>query len=390
MTLIDENSKTWKSVTVSNLYPDVHLSEIILKSLKRTPNRVLQIFEENGVHMTCDELRLKATRVAQNLTRLGIKRGDVVGFNCSNSENILALLNGCIFIGATFSPMSIVHDKNDLIHMWNQTEPKFIFCDAEVYTKVAEVLCSMKNKATVCTLIERIDEVMFVDEVLATTGIENCFKPIECNGDNLISLSSSSGTTGPAKAVCVNQSYVLRIAEVFQDAEYRFLNFSPIFWNFTLMLFVILPLTKLIRVVTRRPASVENYFELVDRFKVEYLYTTPVLLHKILQSPLAKTANLTSLKIVASVGAICHPDLRLAFKEIFPEKQLISPYGSTEIVFVWPLLEDNNDGYAVGRLLPNSEMKIVDDHDNNLGVDETGEICAKVNFPFSVRFTKNL
>lgn len=387
MTLFDETSKIWKGLTVPNSYPeDVHISEIIFKSLTKTPHRVLQIYDENGAQMTCEELRLKATRIAQNLTKLGMKEGDVVGFICSNSENICALLHGCIFLGAILSPMSVLHDKNDLIHMWGQTEPKFVFCDAEVYGKVVETLRDMENNATVCTLIEKIDDVLFVDDVLATTGIEKTFEPIKFKSmkTNYICLSSSSGTTGPAKAVCISQSFTLRVAEIFQGDEYRFIHFTPIFWSLSLLLFVILPLTKLVRVVTRRLASVENYLEIVDKFQVEYLYTTPIFLNKMLQSPLIEKAELPSLKIVASVGAICPPDLRIKFNETFPAKQLITPYGSSEIIFVWPSLDVDNQGYEVGRLLPNSEMKIVDDDGNNLGVDGTGEIYAKVNFPFSV------
>ncbi len=57
MTSFDEISKTWKSRQVPSCYPnDAHISEIILKSLKETPNRILQVYDENGAQLTCDEL----------------------------------------------------------------------------------------------------------------------------------------------------------------------------------------------------------------------------------------------------------------------------------------------------------------------------------------------
>lgn len=385
MTSFDETTKIWKSRVVPSSFPnDVHISEIILNCLKRTPNRILQIFDENGAQLTCDELRLQAIRIAQNLTKLGIGKGDVVAFNCTNSEHIYALLNGCIFIGALISSMSVMHDENDLRHFWSITEPKFVFCDTEVYVKTVNVLRSMENNATVCTLIERIDDVLFVDDVMATTGIEESFEAIKLKGNSLLCLSSSSGTTGPAKAVCVSQSTFLQFAEVYQNDDFRFLHFSPIFWSLAIIFFVVLPLTKLVRVVTRRLGSVENYLELIAKYKVECLYTNPALLNQLLKTPLIEKANLSSLKVVASVGAICHPDLRIKFKEIFPGKQLIVPYGSTEVFFAFPSLNDDNQGYAVGRLLPNSEVKIVDDEGNHLGVNQTGEVCVKLNFPFPV------
>lgn len=388
MTTFDETSKIWKGKKVPISYQrDIHISEIILKNLKKTPSRVLQIYDENGAQMTCDELRLNATRVAQNLTNIGIKQGDVVGFNCSSSENICALLHGCIFIGAIINPMALKQDKSDLIHMWSQTQPKFIFCDAEVYEKVVEALNQMNNNAVVCTLIKRIDNAMFVDDFLATTGNEKSFEPLKNDNseDSLILLSSSSGTTGPAKAVRIPQSYILLLADML-SVEMRLLNFTPMFWYLSLLLFIILPLTKLTRVVTRRLESVENCLELVEKFKVEQLYASPALLNKIIQYPFIETANLSSLKIVTSGGATVHPDLRIKFKQTFPGKRLLAVYGTTEMVFVEPLLSDENEGHTVGRPFPNSEIKIVDDNGNNLGIDESGEICAKPMFSFSVRF----
>lgn len=150
MTTFDENSKIWRGPKVPSLYPgNVHLSEISLESLKKTPNRVLHVYDENGAEMTWEELRLKATRIAQTLFKLGIKQGDVIGFNCSNSENICALIHGCILIGAVSNAMDPILDKKDLIHMWSQTKPKFIFCDAEVHGKVVEALKDIKNNAMV-------------------------------------------------------------------------------------------------------------------------------------------------------------------------------------------------------------------------------------------------
>lgn len=390
MTSFDETTKIWKGPNVCYSYPsNIHISEIILESLKKTPNRLLQIYVETGEQLTCEGLRLKATRVAQNLSKLGIKQGDVVGFSCSNSENICALIHGCIFIGAIVSAMSPVHDKNDLIHIWSQTEPKFIFCDAEVYVKVIEALTNMNNNATVCTLIERKEDVMFVSDVLATTGIEETLEPVKCeNAENsLTSLSISSGTTGALKAVCVPQSYFLQMADMLQFAEGRFLYFGAISGVVGLALFIALPLMKLVRVVTRASGE-DGYFEVIEKLKVEYLITTPAILNNILKWSGLATANLSSLKVIVG-GSILHPDLRSRFKRTLPGNKLIPFYGMTEVMFTSPLLCDDNDGYTVGRPYANCEVKIIDDDGNSLGVDKRGEIFAKPKYPFAVRSLMN-
>ncbi len=157
-----------------------------------------------------------------------------------------------------------------------------------------------------------------------------------------------------------------------------------------LSIFVILPLTKLVRIVTRRLLSVESCLECIEKFKVDFLFVNPTMLDRLLQSSLVEEANLSSLNKVFSVGAICHPDLRIKFKEKFPGKRLYSCYGSTEVLFVWPSLSHSYQGYSVGHQIANTEIKIVDDDGNNLGVDEMGEIRAKLNYPVPVRFSAKL
>lgn len=69
MSSFDETTKVGKGEKLEYPYPTgIHISEIILDSLKKRSNRVLQIYDENGAQLTCEELRLKTTRVAQNLS----------------------------------------------------------------------------------------------------------------------------------------------------------------------------------------------------------------------------------------------------------------------------------------------------------------------------------
>lgn len=388
MSAFDATTKIWNGSMKTSAYSTaIHISEYILNNLKKTPNRVLQIYDENGSQMTCEELRLKAVRVGKNLHKLGIKTGDVVGFICTNSENLCALLHGCILIGAIPNPMTLLHDKTDLIHMWRQTEPKFIFCDASAYVTVNETLSCININATVCTLIERKDQVLFIDDMLVSTGIEELFEAVKCTGseDALIAIANSSGSSGPAKAVCVSQSSVLRMIDTFEGVETRFFHFTPIFWSLSLQLFIILPLTKIVRVVTRSLGSVEYFLELVEKFEIQYAYLSAKLVSATLQSPLVKNANLSSLKIVSSAGTIVHPDLRIRFKKIFPDKCYTSSYGTSEIGSIslpWP--SDSNDGYTVGGLVSNLLVKIVDEYGNKLGIDQSGEICVNSIFPFLV------
>lgn len=203
MISFDEKTKILHGEKVPPRFPvELHISELISINLRKTPNRVVQIYEENGSELTCDALRLSAIRIAQNLAKLGIRDGDVIGFVCSNSENLFALVIGCIFLGAVANPIELDHDKDENAAMWGATLPKFVFCDANVYDKVRLVLDELENHASICTLMDRKAGVLFVDEILAPTGYEEDYQPIKCDKpyEKLIGLFGLSGTTGPLVA----------------------------------------------------------------------------------------------------------------------------------------------------------------------------------------------
>lgn len=167
-------TRVWSGLKVPYAVPvDVHISEIVLDGLERTPDRVIQINYDDESAMTCSELRLKMIRFAQNMKLIGIKEDDVVGVICSNSSNLMAYVNGIIQLGAILNPMFVGHSSSDLVNMFKQTKPKLVICDAEIYDKVSEVMNELQSDAPIYTSVSRIDGVPFIDDFLLKTGRED-------------------------------------------------------------------------------------------------------------------------------------------------------------------------------------------------------------------------
>jgi acyl-CoA synthetase (AMP-forming)/AMP-acid ligase II len=231
--------------------------------------------------------------------------------------------------------------------------------------------------------MERKDDILFIDDVLAPTGIEDDFKPLKCDNpaEKLLALLGSSGTSGTAKSVCISQWFPIEMLS--GKTDLRLMHFGPIFWGLPFGLFLMMPLNRITRIVSRKLNCIENYIELVEKFKIQFLFVTPALLTKLLQSPLVHKFDLSSLKYFSSVGATTNPNLRKYFKEIFPDKILRSEYGLTEMVFTKPALENSAESYSIGEAKENYEVKIVDDDGNALEIGKSGEVCAKsMLFPF--------
>jgi 4-coumarate--CoA ligase len=148
----------------------------ILNKLSETPERILHLCHDDDTSMTCHETKLASIRIAQNLTKLGYKSGDVIGFLCNNSTFLPAALYGSLMIGAVVNPLDVGFKKDDIKHIFEQTAPKLIFCDHNVYDTVKISIDEMNNNALIVTLREPINGAKHINELLATTGNEDSFE----------------------------------------------------------------------------------------------------------------------------------------------------------------------------------------------------------------------
>jgi 4-coumarate--CoA ligase len=176
MATFNPETKIWEGPKVPYEFPpDTSIGAELLKNLSATPERVLHICHDDGISMTCEETKIASIRIAQNLSKLGFKQGDVFGFICRNSINLPSTLYGSILIGAPVNPLDAGFKKDDIKHIFGQTKPKLVFCDGDVYETTKLALNELENDATIITLRTKVDGVTFIEELLVPTGSEESF-----------------------------------------------------------------------------------------------------------------------------------------------------------------------------------------------------------------------
>lgn len=274
MTLtFNKDTNIWSGNSIAYDLPlDTYFGEIMLQGFKETPDRVVQICHDEGaIETTCEEMRIQSIRVAQNLKSTGIIAEDVVGIVCRNSVHLNSLVFGCILYGCPINPLNASIHVNDIVAMFKQTEPKLVFCDNNVYDDVVAALSELKNDATVYTVLERVDGVSFAEDLIKPTGTEEQYIPPKFEIDaskKLLAILCSSGTTGPAKGVCIPHSTntIIMAKLVKLQNPFRSLCFSPIFWATGFYSTVLSPLRAMeTRIVTRQAFSVELFVHLIEK-----------------------------------------------------------------------------------------------------------------------------
>lgn len=386
----NRETNVWEGVKIP--YPaliDTHVSELVIDGLKKTPNRIVQMCYDDGSEMTCDELRLKIIRIAQNLKKLGIKDEDVVGIVCENSMDLMAFTNGIYQLGAIVGAMSVIHCKDDMVLVFQYSKPKLMICDAQVYDTVKEAMNELNNSAPFFTTNGSISGIESIDELLKPSGDEENYQTTKFKdpSNKILALLPSSGTSDHLKGISNTQTMFLKLMTLVPEEETKTISFSAIFWGPAFTALIICPLTNEQRIVTSKPFQPKVFMDVTMKCKASHLILNPTMLTLIVQSPHLATFDTSCVKILTAIGGIFSEDLRAKIKKAFPTAYIMIFYGLTEISCAISYPGQPIDDLTVGYVAPNHLMKIVDDDGKSLDLEESGEILVKfVISPFLVSF----
>jgi acyl-CoA synthetase (AMP-forming)/AMP-acid ligase II len=202
---------------------------------------------------------------------------------------------------------------------------------------------------------------------------------------DLVALPYSSGTTGTAKGVAItHRNAVAALVQLDPAALYgpddRILAVLPFFHSYGMHLLMNEVLRKGATCVTMPRFDLEQYLELVQRYRITRLYVVPPIALALAKHPLVARYDLSS---VGGVGCGAAP-LDEAVEQAVADRLgrfVAQGYGMTEATVVIAVSEQREGGWkrgSVGRLLPNMEARVVDvTSGDDLGPGERGELLVR-------------
>lgn len=214
-------------------------------------------------------------------------------------------------------------------------------------------------------------------------------------------IVSSSGTTGNSKGTKhYSQKYEYSIKllllllyvgvsvshAAFTDQQYQFSNllsaddvifsYSTLHWISGWMCFLMGTLVGATRVITKQKPSAEFQLRLIEEYKITCVLNGTHHMVALAKSEALKKANLTSVKIYAVGGSKIPFDLATKLSSYLPDGKVSSFYGLSELGGIASIELTETPG-SVGKLLPNINVKIIDDDGNRCEIGVDGEICIK-------------
>lgn len=139
------------------------------------------------------------------------------------------------------------------------------------------------------------------------------------------------------------------------------LCFSSLYWlsGMSTLLYTLANCCK--RIVTRRKFSPLLLVHLIEKYKVNVLLTPPSQVAILVQSPVVKLADLSSVRLYLIGGGFLAQNLRTALQDLLLYGSIIFTYGMTEIggmaASTLPFQKPSNSS---GKISLNTKLKVKD------------------------------
>ena len=316
------------------------LDAMVRATAARVPHRPALVDGASGDGVTYAELARRADRVAALLAEHGLGPGDVLAVWLPNLPVWAGVALGAMRAGVAVTGVSPP-----------ATEPEL---DAQLDDAGAKLVITLPSMAA---RVRGRDVIAVGDELLAARG------PVPSAAAELALLPYSSGTTGLPKAVAITHRHLSTAVRQFQAAlrlseRDTVIAVAPFAHIMGFVPNLAVPLAAGATVVTMPRFDPAGYLELAARHRATVLIGAPPLMRLLAAAP-----ALPDVELIVSGGAPLSADLQRAVAERFPRAAVGQGWGMTETTCgaTAPDRERGTVPGSVGRPMPNTELKLVDD-----------------------------
>jgi long-chain acyl-CoA synthetase len=405
--IIEYWEQNWPKETPRSIdYERYPLAELLRKTAKKYPESQAIYFE--GFRMTYKELDALVDQFATGLTKLGIKKGDVVGIDLPNIPQYVIAHWAVLRLGATSNPILPVNRFVEIVHQINDSKAKTLIILDYLYeeylldkdlskmatlkniilTGTAEYLPKMKGKLGLALgkipsmkkWPEKVGNVIFQKyQDILSNGLPVDIPEIDYNlKEDPAILIYTGGTTGVPKGVMSSHYNMLTNVQQLdvlastQEARMEgtrgkggMLLVVPLAHSFGNigMTVAVFEGWKLI-LIPRPPEKISNILKIIMKEGATYMPGVPTLYIKINQDPssIKYKGKLNSLIYCISAASALPSEVKNTFEDI-TGATLVEGYGMSEcspVLTINPFVRNLQKIGTVGFPLSDTLVKIVD------------------------------
>ena len=342
---------------------------------KGFPEDLNRVFIEHieGSIITYRDLLDQSEKYANGFKALGLQAGDRVSIQVSKSPEVVFIYLACLRSNLIFHPLNTAYKEKELSFFLNDAKPSVFICEQEVSDKIASLDID-QLPSNIYTLLPNQKGTIHDIKVPGNHEVQDCPE------EQIAALLYSSGTTGKPKGIMLSHGNIGSNAHALKEAwqftsDDCLLHALPIYHVHGLFVALgcaLLSGSKVLWLDTFNPDAVVNALPNCTVMMGVPTYYTRLLSNEKLNKEVVK-----NIRIFISGSA---PLLEETFDEFYIRTghEIIERYGMTEtnIISSNPVNGERKSG-TVGLCLKAQALRIVDDGENILGLDDIGNIQVK-------------
>lgn len=344
--------------------------------------------ERSYSHQT---LRTTAKHFGSALAGLGFKHGDVMAIFSANSIEFPMIVFGIFYASGIATLVNPVYRETEVASQLIDSNAQIVYTTPELLPTALEA-CKLagipSSRIIVSQALNSSDELLSSKQIISLTdflkqGEQSTLPARQCKHHDLAFLCYSSGTTGLSKGVQLTHRNMISnliqwdAAETFLTAADSVISVLPFSHIYALNVLVLNPLRRMMTSYVLPRFNMDKFFQLIELKGITASFIVPPIV-KALLSPAATKCNLRSLKFLCSGAAPLSPAMASELCTKY-SLHISQGFGLTETSPVLCYARFNGVSYSgsVGRLLPNIELRVVNEDGIEQGYGGHGELQVR-------------
>ncbi|MEM7373372.1 MAG: amino acid adenylation domain-containing protein [Bacteroidota bacterium] len=342
---------------------------------------------KSGKHaVSYSEMHKKSGQLARLLIELGVKKGDRVGIYTNRSLESVIGVYGILRAGAIFVPLDPTAPDKRTLFLIQDCGIQYLISQSAQRKKLARLLQHTPPLRYILGLMADW-EVPCIDwqDIWAMPELSHPIRMVE---KDLAYIMYTSGSTGQPKGIMHSHFSGLRYARMSADLyevheEDLIGTHAPLHFDISTFGYFTAPLVGATSVIIPDayiilPASLS---QLIEKEALSIWYSVPLALIRLLTRGVLDQRDLSSLRWVLFGGEPFPVKHLKALMELWPHARFSNVYGPAEInqctYYHLPAPPSEEESIPLGTLCANTEMRILDEHDQPVRPDETGELLVR-------------
>ena len=369
-------------------------------------------FENMGKSITYKELDILSQHFSLYLTEtLKMKKGDRLAIQSPNVLQYPIALFGALRSGIIVVNTNPLYTPSEMKHQFNDSGCKAILILSNFAYNLEKIISETKIEHVIVSemgdmlgtvkgglvnfVVKYIKKMVPKFSLPSSVSFKKAlsigggykFKKHEIFSDDIAFLQYTGGTTGVSKGAMLSNSNVLsnmiQVSEcmdiLLKEDKEIVITALPLYHIFALVCNALVMFKYGAKnILITNPRDMDGFIKDLSKYNFSIITGVNTLFNGLLNNNKFKNLNFSKLKVAFGGGMAVQESVAIKWNEV-TGCPLVEGYGLTEtspVVTINPLDGTNKIG-SIGLPIPNTEIKFVDDKNEEVPVGERGEICVK-------------